>query len=121
MSKGSVGKTDKFSGWKALKDVTNNAINKGQLGLFGILFVLAIIFYRLPPEGLQEVILEILTILKKLSGIAYVLLLGTITGWAVHARKMRRYYSSEIKRIAEEKARLQNLLGEGEEFTSSNQ
>ena len=94
------------------------AINKGQLPLFGLLFVIVCLILKMPANEVAELVFAIFDALKagELVGYLIAIILGGC--WYGHARVMRRQYSNEYERIGKEKTSLQSQVS-GVTYSSS--
>lgn len=100
------------------RDVLITAINRGQLPILGILFIVCIVVWRLPVASLSEIASDIFLALKAGEMWAYGLFAITASGWFVHSNSMRRIFSNEMRRVGKEKSKLQNKMVNGS-FKSS--
>lgn len=108
----------KFTWAQAVRDMVTAAINKGQLPLFGLLFVIVCLILKMPANEVAELVFAIFDALKagELVGYLIAIILGGC--WYGHARVMRRQYSNEYERIGKEKTSLQSQVS-GVTYSSS--
>jgi hypothetical protein len=104
---------------QALRDMVVASINRGQLPVFGIFFVLLMLVWKMPGEDVSKLVFEIFALLRNGELFAYILAFLLGIGWFVHARIMRKVFSDEFERIGLEKSELQGKLA-GKKFGSSN-
>lgn len=91
---------------------------RGQLLPIALFFIVMAIVWRMPEAALHELARGMLTPPFPLIGWVVATILAV--GWAWHAKKVRRFHSSEYKRISDEKNRLQGLLN-NKDFESSDE
>lgn len=103
---------------QAARDITVSAINRGQLLLLGCVAIVMLLIWKMPGEDVTPLVREILQKLEQLHFIAYILLGITLAGWYAHAKVNRRNFSEELRRVGNEKSKLQALRA-GNEFKSS--
>jgi len=103
---------------QAARDIFVAAINKGQLPVLGIILVILLMLYRMPPQDITAVAQKALDHLISLELLGYLLSLLTIVGWFLHARYLRREQTKEYDRIGREKSEAQNKAA-GKNFPSS--
>ena len=110
--------TVKVTWAQAVRDIVITAMNRGQLPVLFLLFIVALIVWRLPVDLLLELIKYLIDLLKKAELIAYILLFIVCTIWFFHSKHLRRQFSKEVERIGKEKSNLQRL-STGKNFKSS--
>lgn len=92
--------------WGMVQNVLIESIYKGQLPLAGLTVIFLLIFFKYPSEDLPE-LFEI----SKFNSILGWLIALFISFTAVYiTKRQRRIHSKEIKRISEEKKKLQQSL-----------
>ncbi|MFY3630859.1 hypothetical protein ACOTFH_29865 [Achromobacter xylosoxidans] len=96
---------------QAVRDMVTSAINKGQLPLFGLLFVVVCLIFKMPPEDVSKLVFAIFEALKAGDLVGYVIAVVLGGCWYGHARLMRKQYSAEYERIGKEKTSLQSQVG----------
>lgn len=94
----------------AVSNIVVSAINKGQLPILGIIFLLGLILWRLPEEQLSKFVFKFLEHLANGAIAGYVLSVALLFGWYIHAKAMRARFSNEAQRIGREKSDLQSRL-----------
>lgn len=92
---------------QAVRDVLIKAMTTGQLVPITISIVLMIAAWRMPSEEIGKLANRILDGLVNHSLIGYILALILLLAWARHAAVMRRCFSSEARRIGNEKTQHQ--------------
>lgn len=103
---------------QAFRDVVIASMNRGQLPILGIIGVVLVLIYRMPEQDVSVLVMEIVSSLKKGEGYAYILEGVTIGGWFLHAKLMRKVFSTEAERIGREKSHAQSKAA-GTNFKSS--
>ena len=103
---------------QSVRDMTIASINKGQLPLFGLLFIVSIMILKMPSEDVSDLVFSIFSALKAGEYVAYILLVLSLSGWYAHAKFMRKAFSAEAERIGNEKSNLQGRIA-GVKFGSS--
>lgn len=94
---------------QAVRDCTVHSMNKGQLPLFACASIIAIIFWRLPPERLADIVKDSLFKALVVSVVLNVVLAAC---WAIHCRWVRRSQAAELDRIGVEKSQLQEQIAD---------
>lgn len=106
-------------GWaQAIRDMVIASMNKGQLPVLAVAFVLVIAALRMPPEQVSNFAFSVLRhlVTGHLGGWA---LSGLLTiGWWFHAKSMRELFKSEFDRIGTEKSAAQSKAA-GKKFPGS--
>lgn len=92
---------------QAVRDVLIKAMTTGQLVPITISIVLMIAAWRMPAEEVGKLANRILDGLVDHSLIGYILAVVIVLAWAWHAAVMRRCFSSEARRIGNEKTQHQ--------------
>lgn len=92
---------------QAVRDVLIKAMTTGQLVPITISIVLMISAWRMPSEEVGKLANRILDGLVDHSLIGYILAVIFVLAWAWHAAVMRRCFSSEARRIGNEKTQHQ--------------
>lgn len=109
----------KTIGWpQAIRDIVVASINKGQLPILGIIAVMLVVLWRIPPQDLSKLVDKLFELTAKHQILAYALNVILIIGWYIHSRFLRKMFSTEMERIGNEKSVLQNIVA-GREFKSS--
>lgn len=96
--------------WHMLRDVLVASMNKGQLPVLALLLVVSLVIFRMPPEGVRELAVQVLSELVNLHLVGYALAVVLALSWLVHAKYQRRTFAAEMDRIAEERNKLQDRL-----------
>jgi hypothetical protein len=104
---------------QACRDVVVTAINRGQLPVLGLLFLVALVLLKMPEEDVSKLVFSIVESFRRWELVAYPLLLITVGGWCWHAKWMRKAFSDEAERIGREKSVLQSVVS-GVKYKSSN-
>ncbi|EGT4441756.1 hypothetical protein AUM61_07985 [Cronobacter sakazakii] len=92
---------------QAVRDVLIKAMTTGQLVPITISIVLMIAAWRMPSEEIGKLANRILDGLVDHSLIGYILAVILVLAWAWHAAVMRRCFSTEARRIGNEKTQHQ--------------
>lgn len=95
---------------QSFRDMVVAAINKGQLPVLGVLFVVLLFIFKLPEERIGDLARDLLMHLIDGSLGGYLLAVVFGSSWFFHAKAMRRSFSSEVDRIGREKSELQDQL-----------
>ncbi len=108
--KGSRSEKIEKNGWACLSEVLIASINKGQLpiALIGLFFIIWV--YKLPSDCLSSITTNLMDIVVLGNFIGYVLSGLFLSFWFLHTKRQRRIYENEIKRISDEKKKLQEQL-----------
>lgn len=125
-SKASVGKptrarssTGSVTWAQAVRDIVVAAINRGQLPVLGLLALLLLLIWKMPPDQAGAFLVEMWRDLRAAQMLAYFLLAGSVGGWYFHSKSQRKWFSEEMDRIGKEKSDLQSTIS-GTKFKSSN-
>lgn len=105
--------------WEAVRDIVIKAISSGQAVILGTVAFFVIAVYRMPSEDVGSLMRDILVSCRNGSIFGYALWVATVCAWLLHASSQRRKFRGEIRRMAEERDRLQELL-HGKKMESSN-
>lgn len=106
-------------GWaQAVRDIVVASINKGQLPILGLLSVILLIIWKMPPADMTEIAKGAFQDLKAGQYVAYLVCFLLICGWYAHTKGMRKQFSLEFERIGNEKSKLQSDAA-GAKFKSS--
>lgn len=100
----------KYNFWAAVRDITMRAIDKGQLPILAIVAIILMIIYKMPGEDISKLMFEVASIAHAgviLSYVANVVLI-VICVWS--CKNLRRVSSAEVKRIGNERTKLQKKL-----------
>jgi hypothetical protein len=90
-----------------IRDILIASLNKGQFPLAIVGLLVAIVLARMPPEDISKLVFLIIENLKNGAFVGYVLFVATTGGWFVHARFQRRVITGEMRRISDERTRVQ--------------
>ncbi len=102
--------TRKINIWVMLRDVLIASINKGQLPIAIVGLFILILAIKMPSEQAGKLISELLDLAIKGKLLGYVLFVGAVFGWLIHTKRQRRTITKEIRRIGDEKTKLQEKL-----------
>lgn len=106
MSRRNKPKNNQPNLWGMIQNVLIESIYKGQLPLAGLIVIFIILFWKYPSEELPA-----LLHISKFNSILGWLMAIFISFTAVYiTKRQRRIHSKEIKRISEEKKKLQQSL-----------
>ncbi|MCC7307707.1 MAG: hypothetical protein IT173_09075 [Acidobacteria bacterium] len=92
---------------QAVRDVFIASINKGQFPLALLGAIILFYFWLIPPDALAEQGHQVVDDLRAGYLVGYLLGIGAIGGWYLHAKSLRRSHYEELHRMAEEKTELQ--------------
>jgi len=94
--------------WEAIRDIFVAMINKGQFLVALPALIIALIVYKMPGKDVADMASQITGDLYSGYLAGWVLAFVAIMGWYFHARYQRRMANREIKRICNERNRLQS-------------
>ncbi|MCD4745408.1 MAG: hypothetical protein K8R58_03830 [Bacteroidales bacterium] len=96
--------------WGMIRDIGVASLNKGQfpLALFGTIII--ILMLKLSSDDASKLIFKIVTLFKSMHLVGWILSFVFVIGWYMNTRKLRRLHTSEMRRIAQEKKKLQEIL-----------
>lgn len=100
-----------FTWAQAVRDITNQAINRGQLPVLGIIVILLMLIWKMPQEQVGTFVMELLAAFRTNEILGWFFSVILALGWFFHARIMRRLYSLEFERIGREKSSAQSKAG----------
>lgn len=102
---------DEQFGWaRAFRDILVRTIDRGQFPFAAMWIIALTIILKMPGESIVELMRDVFARLVKWELVAYVLFLGTVVGWFLHYRYMRKQYHAEFDRIGREKTKVQEQL-----------
>lgn len=89
------------------RDVLIASMNKGQLPLIIVLFVVILTVWKMPSEDVSKLVF--FTVDQLINGMlfGYFLFSATLIGWFFHARWQRKRLTSEIERVSMERTKIQ--------------
>lgn len=95
--------------FQMLRDVLVASLNRGQfpVAIMGLIVVITIC--RMPPADLSRLMFRLLDAAEAHEYGGYVLSLMITIGWAIHGRRQRREIAAEIRRLSEQRNRLQQM------------
>jgi len=96
--------------WGMIENVLVQSINKGQLPVAGLILTIMLIIFKLPEERVYDLVVQLFSIASvyKLGG--WILFGISIFGWVYSAKSMRRHHTLEIRRLSNERTKLQEKL-----------
>ena len=104
----------KIGFWTMVRDVLIASMNKGQFPLAMVGMIVLTIIFKMPAEDVSRLAFQIITDLKAGYLLGYVLSIGSVSGWFIHARWQRRSITVEIDRLSGDRTRTQKQqLGTG--------
>lgn len=92
---------------EAIRDVFITSINRGQLPVLGLISIILLIIYKIPSADIIILIHDIVHELGIISILSYLLNIGIVIAWSIHAKSVRQMHSNECARIGREKTELQ--------------
>lgn len=95
---------------QAFRDITVGSMNKGQLPLLGIIAIILVILWRMPPERLSELAFNIIGMLERGDLFGWLLFVLVLASWWTNSKAMRKWYATELDRVGREKSDLQRQL-----------
>ena len=96
---------------EAFKDVLIAAIVKGNAIPVLWNLVVLVIFWRLPPERIYDIIIQVINFFSNRSTLGYSLAVISLIGWAIYAGVTRSLYKKELDRMAMIRNESQEKLG----------
>lgn len=105
--------------WGFFRDVTIKAINRGQLPILLVCAMLIIYLIKLPADAMIDLSVKIA---DRLSGWHYwgwCIAIVSVFGWYYTNRRQRHLHTEEMRRISNEKKKLQEMLSK-KQLQSSN-
>ncbi|MEO7509326.1 MAG: hypothetical protein ABIZ95_18920 [Pyrinomonadaceae bacterium] len=93
----------KVNFWAMMQNVIIASLSKGQLLPVLLFFLLLVLILRMPAQDVKGFFDSVITGLVNMSLGGYVMFLGSLGGWFIHSRFQRRFYESELKRLAPER------------------
>ena len=96
--------------FQMLRDILVASLVRGQfpMAVMGMIAIIAVC--RMPPEDLSRLIFRLLHASEAGEYGGYLLAIVIALSWAVHVRRLRDEMAREIKRLNEERDRLQQMV-----------
>lgn len=95
-----------------IRDVLVQSMGKGLFLPACIFILLFTALIRMPQEDVSKLVFETLDGIKSKYLLGYLLAFVLACGWAFQAKWQRRFLGDEVNRLAEERTKLQKVLGE---------
>lgn len=95
--------------FQMLRDVLIASLNRGQfpMAVMGLIVLIAVC--RMPPADLSRLIFRLLDAAEAREYMGYLLTVVAALSWAVHSKYQRRTMTAEIRRLSEQRNRLQAM------------
>lgn len=100
----------KSNGWAMLENVLVRSIDKGQLPIAGVILIIVILVMRMPEERAYQLVVKILELASNWSITGWILGFIGIFGWIYSTKRLRRLHTYEIRRLSDERTKLQEEL-----------
>ena len=94
--------------WEAIRDIFVAMINKGQFLIALPALIVSLMVYKMPGKDVARMASQITGDLYSGYLVGWALAIVAIMGWYFHAKYQRRMADREIKRICNERTRLQS-------------
>lgn len=109
-NKRNTGEYHKPNLWGMLRDIGVSSLNKGQfpIAIGGAIIIILII--KMPSEDASKLIFDLLSLFVRTHIIGWVLAFVLSIGWFLHVKSNRRIHTEEMRRVTDEKNRLQEIL-----------
>lgn len=101
---GKSGSKNGVTMWQMIRDVCVTAINKGQFPAVGLVMLIAVVILKMPGPDVSELAAKVYGDLITLRLVGWGLSVALMAGWAIHGRRQRGAFYSEIERIGREKS-----------------
>ena len=92
----------------ASRDVLVAAINRGQLLLLLLGAIILLLIWKMPSADAGVLANKLVDDLSNYSLIGWLLFLVALGGWYVHAKSQRTAITAEMKRLGDERSKLQD-------------
>lgn len=96
--------------WGMVENVLIQSINKGQLPLAGLILIIMFIILRLPEEKVYDLVKQLFNLATVYKVGGWIFFGISIFGWIFSAKSMRRRHTLEIRRLSNERTKLQEKL-----------
>lgn len=100
----------KIGMWTAVRDTAIASLNRGQFPIAVIAAILIIMLVKMPSEDVSTLAFKMYDDLVRFYLVGYVATIALALGWTAHARAQRRTIHLEMRRISDEKTKLQKRL-----------
>lgn len=88
--------TAKFTWARAFRDIAINAMNTGQFPFFCMFIIALIILFRVDPQTLDSILLDVFNNIKEYVITGYVLLLFTIVGVTIYIKALNKRHNKQV-------------------------
>lgn len=92
---------------QAFRDIIVTAMNRGQLPILAFCAIIFILIYKLDAHQAFKLLNNFITELKNLYIIGWILWGLTIIMWFLYSKRIRKDFSTEMKRVGTEKSKAQ--------------
>jgi hypothetical protein len=96
--------------WGMVENVLIHSMNKGQLPLAGPILLIMFIILRLPEERVYDLVKQLFSLATVYKVGGWIFFVISIFGWIISAKSMRRSHTLEIRRLSNERTKLQEKL-----------
>ena len=93
--------------WGMVEKVLIASMNKGQAPLFVVAGVIALMIWKMPGEDVSKLVFRLVDAFETGYFVGYGLFVVVTAGWFVHAKYQRQSIVREMRRITDERNRLQ--------------
>jgi len=113
MNKAEPRRTSGVGAFEMMRDVLVASINKGQLPVALLGFIIVVVILKMPGGEVAKLVLRLVDVSERKWVIGYVVAIALALCWYFHARYQRRYFTGEMNRLSRERTALQEkMLGE---------
>lgn len=92
---------------QAFRDIIVVAMNRGQLPILAVCAIFFILIYKLDADKAFQLLNSFMIELKRFSILGWILWVLTVIAWFFSAKKVRKDFSSEMRRVGREKSKAQ--------------
>ena len=107
--------------WKMMRDVLIASLAKGQFLVAMAGFIIMCVVLRLPPQDLSSATFAIIDLFKSLFYLGYLGFVLIAVAWFMHAKRMRKIHTEEVKRLSSERNKWQQKALEPVQLPSSDE
>lgn len=92
---------------QSFRDIIVTAMNRGQLPILAVCAIFFILIYKLDANQAFQLLNNFITELKSFYIVGWILWLLTIIMWFLYSKRIRKDFSTEMKRVEIEKSKAQ--------------
>jgi len=100
--------------WDMITRVLQPCVSRGHAPLLAFIGIIYYALSRMSQDGVDKTVFEVVNGLKRGYFIGYLLFIVAVIGWYAHARWQRKIIDAEMRRISDERTRLQKLITDGD-------